>query len=204
MRIHTPVIVTLPSTIAAAAVVEHQGQPAVPGPQKKPVIVEHISPAHSGPAGDSLQDMVLVADLVVVGRIGRSEYRVFYPLDGYSGDVVTIHAFRVEEVLHVRGGGAVGEEIPIGQMGGFREHPDHIEHVVDADFPTLGFGRRYVIFLTWSSFHSAWLPRWSPNGVFDVEGDRVEPVGKAPRIAVYRGRQVKDFLDAVRAVGHRR
>lgn len=57
--------------------------------------------------------MVLAAELVVVGRVKTSQYRVFHPLQGPSGDVFTIHGFQVEEVLHVRGGGAIGEEIPI-------------------------------------------------------------------------------------------
>jgi hypothetical protein len=203
MRKHLLLAVAMVSAVAATIVAQQGKRPE--SSQKKPIIVQHISPAHSAPdVGGSLQDMVLATDLVVVGRVRRSEYRVFYPLAGYSGDVFTIHTFRVEEVLHVKGGGAVEQEIPIGQRGGFREHPGHIEHVVDADFPALGSGRRYVMFLTWSPFHSAWLPTWSPNGVFDVAGQSVDPVGKARPIEVYRGRQVKDFLDALRAVGHSR
>jgi hypothetical protein len=205
MRIHSPVIVTLASTIAATAVVAHQGQPAAPGPQKKPVVTEYIVPLHAGPAvGSTVEDMVLAAELVVGGRVAGSKPRTYPLLDNPEGDVYTLYTFRIDEVFHVRGGGSVGSEIAVIRMGGTRELADRIEQVVDPGFPQLRLGRRYILFLQWGAYHDAWIPMWSPNSVYDVEGERVEPFGKAKTVVKYEGMPVSAFVAALRAAGHGR
>lgn len=204
MRVRSIVTVTLASTIVVAAALAHQGKPVAPGPQKKPIVTEYIVPSHAGPPLGTVQDMVLAAELVVAGRFTGSKPRNYDLPGDPEGHVHTLYTFRIDEVFHVRGGGAVGSEIAVIRRGGTRELSDRIEHVVDPDFPEFRLGRRYIIFLSWSAYHDAWIPMWSPNSVYDVEGERVEPFGKAKTVAKYAGMRVGAFVAALKASGHGR
>jgi hypothetical protein len=164
--------------------------------QPKPVR-ENALITHFRTPPPTLNEMILSADLVVVGRIVGSR-----PDDTERPPrVKSLWAVKVNEVLHIGVGGAQPSEILIEREGGDRDRGSHIDRVIQPEFPMFKPGQEYILFLRKAGDLGFWWPAYGPDSAFRLSHGRVEAVGTSEVSLSQSGQTDDEFLRTIRNFG---
>lgn len=140
--------------------------------RENPLITEFVSPP------PTLNEMVLKADAVILGRItGARPYDKHIPGLAHPR-VKTLWTFRVGEVLHFKGSHEGLAEIYIEREGGERDRGKHIVRELQPEFPPFELGQQYVLFLERAG--DLWWPAYGPDSAFRLSPTGVIPMGASP------------------------
>lgn len=187
--------------IAAAAVLTGLAACADGSAQgSKPVREEELFADWKGPPA-TLNDMMLEADAVVVGRF-VTQRSADGDLPGKSGGRIrTVHVLRVQEVLKSSPEDGALTEVLVRMEGGERDRGEYIERVFIRTFPSFKTGDIYVLFLMHTAIPGVWSPAFGPDSAYRLGAGRVTAVGKTPIASAQAGRAGEDFLRVLRNYG---
>jgi hypothetical protein len=142
------------------------------------------------PPPRTVSEQASVATVVVRARIASARFVPSIGLPGVPPTEMTMHDVVVIDV--VKGAGiAAGSTLTLIRFGGARSK--------EAGFRPFVADEELLLFLNWWPAYEAYTPIWGPDSAFAINGDVVEPFGKAAASVAESGRSVTDLIAALSA-----